>query len=144
MGIRPCDFEDMTFAQYCWAVYGWSQQQIQRQRQEWERARWQTWILTSIQLEKKDRKPMDDMRILYQEDEAYLKKFQQRHHVHFADHNNITWKSIENHFPLPMLQTHDSEDIILQFNTFLNQHNNHANTFKYECAIHQTNTNDNR
>ncbi len=83
-----------------------------------------------------------DMRILYQEDEAYLKKFQQRHHVHVADHNNITWKSIENHFPLPMLQTHDSEDIILQFNTFLNQHNNHANTFKYECAIHQTNIND--
>lgn len=61
MGIRPCDFEDMTFAQYCWAVYGWSQQQIQRQRQEWERARWQTWILTSIQLEKKDRKQMDEM-----------------------------------------------------------------------------------
>ena len=61
IGIRPCDFEDMTFAEYCWAAYGWNRMQIQKQRQEWEIGRWQTWILTSIQLEKKDRKPMNEM-----------------------------------------------------------------------------------
>lgn len=40
---------------------GWSQREILLQRQQWERTRWQTWVLTSIQLDKKDRKPMDEM-----------------------------------------------------------------------------------
>ena len=61
MGIRPCDFEDMTFAEYCWTAYGWTRMQRQKQKQEWEIGRWQTWVLTSIQLEKKDRKPMTEM-----------------------------------------------------------------------------------
>jgi len=61
MGLRPCDFEDLTPAEFFYAWAGWAKANIDRQKQEWERTRWQTWVLTCIQLEKKDRKEMVEM-----------------------------------------------------------------------------------
>ena len=61
MGMRPDDFNDLTPAEFFYAWAGWAKANRDAQRQEWERTRWQTWILTCIQLEKKDRKEMVEM-----------------------------------------------------------------------------------
>ena len=61
MGMRPDDFNDLTPAEFFYAWAGWAKANIDRQKQEWERTRWQTWVLTCIQLEKKDRKEMVEM-----------------------------------------------------------------------------------
>ena len=61
MGMRPSDFEELTPAEFFYAWVGWSKNQTDRQKQEWERTRWQTWVLTCIQMEKKDRKDMVTM-----------------------------------------------------------------------------------
>ena len=61
MGMRPCDFEDLTPAEFFYAWAGWASARISRQKEQWERTRWQTWVLTCIQLEKKDRKEMTAM-----------------------------------------------------------------------------------
>ena len=61
MGLRPDDFADLTPAEFFYAWAGWAKLSIDRQKQEWERARWQTWVLTCIQMEKKDRKEMVEM-----------------------------------------------------------------------------------
>ena len=59
--MRPDDFNDLTPAEFFYAWAGWAKANRDAQRQEWERTRWQTWILTCIQLEKKDRKEMVEM-----------------------------------------------------------------------------------
>lgn len=61
MGIRPAEFEQMTPAEFYYAWVGWSSRQVELQQQAWERTRWEAWVLTSIQLDKKDRKPMLEM-----------------------------------------------------------------------------------
>lgn len=61
MGLRPDDFVDLTPAEFFYAWAGWAKANIDRQKQEWERTRWQTWVLTCIQMDKKDRKEMVDM-----------------------------------------------------------------------------------
>lgn len=61
MGMRPCDFEDLTPAEFFYAWAGWASARIARQKEQWEQTRWQTWVLTCIQLEKKDRKEMTAM-----------------------------------------------------------------------------------
>lgn len=61
MGIRPAEFEQMTPAEFYYAWAGWSRREVEREQQAWERTRWEVWILTSIQLDKKDRKPMLEM-----------------------------------------------------------------------------------
>jgi|GEM_PF-771735 hypothetical protein len=61
MGLRPCDFEALTVAEFYYAYMGFSAQHYQQIRDTWERIRWQTWVLTSIQLERKDRKSMTEM-----------------------------------------------------------------------------------
>ena len=61
MGLRPADFEAMTAAEFYYAWVGWSSRQVELQQQAWERTRWEAWVLTSIQLDKKDRKPMHEM-----------------------------------------------------------------------------------
>ena len=53
--------EQMTVAEFYYAWVGWSSRQVELQQQAWERTRWEAWVLTSIQLEKKDRKPMCEM-----------------------------------------------------------------------------------
>lgn len=61
MGMRPAEFELMTAAEFYYAWVGWSSRQVELQQQAWERTRWEAWVLTSIQLDKKDRKPMHEM-----------------------------------------------------------------------------------
>lgn len=61
MGMRPDDFGDLTPAEFFYAYAGWATQQRARQKQQWEQLRWQTWVLTCIQLEKKDRREMTEM-----------------------------------------------------------------------------------
>ena len=61
MGMRPDDFNDLTPAEFFYAWAGWAKANRDSQKQEWERMRWQTWVLTCIQMEKKDRKEMVEM-----------------------------------------------------------------------------------
>lgn len=61
MGLRPDDFADLTPAEFFYAWAGWAKADRDAQKQEWERLRWQTWVLTCIQMEKKDRKEMTEM-----------------------------------------------------------------------------------
>lgn len=61
MHLRPADFEQMSVAEFVYAWWGWAKRQNDLQRQAWERTRWQSWILTSIQLDRKDRRPMQQM-----------------------------------------------------------------------------------
>ena len=61
MGLRPDDFGDLTPAEFFYVWAGWAKANIDRQKQEWERTRWQTWVLTCIQMDKKDRKEMVEM-----------------------------------------------------------------------------------
>jgi hypothetical protein len=61
MGLRPDDFDAMTPAEFIYAWLGWQQLEESRMRQAWERERWAVWVLTSIQLDRKDRRPMTQM-----------------------------------------------------------------------------------
>ena len=61
MGMRPDDFDDITPARFIYAWLGWMEREESRMRQAWERERWAVWILTSIQMERKDRQPMTQM-----------------------------------------------------------------------------------
>lgn len=61
MGIRPEEFEQMTPADFYYAWAGWSKCEVEREQQAWERTRWEVWVLTSVQLDRKDRKPMQEM-----------------------------------------------------------------------------------
>jgi hypothetical protein len=61
MGMRPADFDDLTPARFIYAWLGWQESEASRMRQAWERERWAVWILTSIQMERKDRQPMAQM-----------------------------------------------------------------------------------
>jgi hypothetical protein len=61
MGMRPDDFDDLTPAKFIYAWLGWQESEASRMRQAWERERWAVWILTSIQMERKDRQPMTQM-----------------------------------------------------------------------------------
>lgn len=61
MGMRPADFEQMTAAEFYYAWVGWSRREVEREQQAWERTRWEVWVLTSIQLDRKDRKPIQEM-----------------------------------------------------------------------------------
>ena len=61
MGLRPDDFADLTPAEFFYVWAGWAKANIERQKQEWERTRWQTWVLTCSWMEKKDRKEMTEM-----------------------------------------------------------------------------------
>ena len=61
MGLRPADFEQMTVAEFYYAWVGWSRREVEREQQAWERERWSVWVLTSVQLDRKDRKPMQEM-----------------------------------------------------------------------------------
>lgn len=61
MGMRPDDFYDLTPSEFFYAWAGWAKANRDAQKQEWERLRWQTWVLTCIQMEKKDRKEMVEM-----------------------------------------------------------------------------------
>lgn len=59
--MRPEDFERLTPAEFIYAWLGWSEHDQERQRQAWERERWAVWVLTSIQLDRKERRPMTEM-----------------------------------------------------------------------------------
>lgn len=61
MGLRPCDFEMMTPVEFYYAFVGFAARERMRMQEAWERTRWETWVLTSIQLEKKDRRPIMEM-----------------------------------------------------------------------------------
>jgi hypothetical protein len=61
MGMRPDDFDYITPAQFIYAWWGWMEREENLLRQAWERERWAVWILTSIQMERKDRQPMTQM-----------------------------------------------------------------------------------
>lgn len=61
MGMRADDFNDLTPAEFIYAWIGWMELQESRIREAWERKRWAVWILTSIQLDRKDRQPMTQM-----------------------------------------------------------------------------------
>ena len=61
MGMRPDDFNDLTPAEFIHAWLGWMELQEAGMRQAWERERWAVWILTTIQMERKDRLPMTQM-----------------------------------------------------------------------------------
>ena len=59
--MRPDDFNALTPAEFMYAWIGWMELQDNRIRQAWERERWAVWILTSIQMDRKDRQPMTQM-----------------------------------------------------------------------------------
>lgn len=61
MGMRPDDFNDLTPAEFVYARLGWMNLQESVMRQSWERERWSVWVLTSIQLDRKDRRDMTQM-----------------------------------------------------------------------------------
>lgn len=61
MGMRPDDFDTLTPAGFILAWIGWMELQESRIREAWERERWAVWVLTSIQMEQKHRKPMTRM-----------------------------------------------------------------------------------
>jgi hypothetical protein len=61
MGMRPCDFEDMTPAEFIYAWNGFARRKQDEERAAWERTRWQIWTLTCIQLMPKDRAEMKAM-----------------------------------------------------------------------------------
>lgn len=61
MAMRPDDFNDLTPAEFIHAWFGWMELQEAGMRQAWERERWGVWILTTIQMERKDRLPMTQM-----------------------------------------------------------------------------------
>ncbi len=50
--MRPEDFEVLTPAEFIYAWLGWSER---------ERERWAVWVLTSIQLDRKERRAMTEM-----------------------------------------------------------------------------------
>lgn len=51
----------MTPAEFYYAYLGWADLEQSRLKQAWERERWVAWVLTSIQIEKKDRCDMTAM-----------------------------------------------------------------------------------
>ncbi len=51
----------MTPAEFIYAYIAWADIEQSRTRQAWECERWAVWVLTSIQLEKKDRLSITDM-----------------------------------------------------------------------------------
>lgn len=59
--MRPEDFNALTPAEFIYAWQGYTERQTTQFRSDWERTRYQTWILCSIQLDRKDRKPMTEM-----------------------------------------------------------------------------------
>ena len=61
MGMSPLDFEILTPAEFIYAWAGWMKLEKDRIIHSWETTRWQTWVLTSIQLDRKDRKLLEDM-----------------------------------------------------------------------------------
>lgn len=61
MGMRPDDFADLTPAEFFYAWAGWAKADRDKRKEAWERTRWEVWVLTCIQLEKKDRKDMTAM-----------------------------------------------------------------------------------
>lgn len=63
MGLHPDVFESLTPAEFSYAWLGWvkRERERERERQDWERERWSVWVLTSIQLECKNQKPMVEM-----------------------------------------------------------------------------------
>lgn len=61
MGMCPDDFDALTPARFMYAWIGWMDMEENRTKQEWERQRWAVWILTSIQMDRKDRQPMSQM-----------------------------------------------------------------------------------
>lgn len=61
MGLSPSEFDALTPAQFIYSWSGWCALQRDRSRHQWEIARWQTWTLTCIQLDRKDRRPITEM-----------------------------------------------------------------------------------
>lgn len=61
MGMRPDDFNHLTPTEFVYAWFGWMELQESIMRQAWERERWSVWVLTSIQLDRKDRRAMTQM-----------------------------------------------------------------------------------
>ena len=61
MGIAPDVFDAMTPAEFVYAWTGWVEMRENDMRRAWERERWAVWILTSIQLDRKDRLPATQM-----------------------------------------------------------------------------------
>ncbi len=61
MGLSPEAFYRITPAEFIYAWLGWSELERSRGQQAWERERWAVWILTTIQLDRKDRLPMTQM-----------------------------------------------------------------------------------
>ena len=61
MGLSLSEFEALTPAQFIYAWSGWAALQRDHSRHQWEIARWQTWTLTCIQLDRKDRRPICEM-----------------------------------------------------------------------------------
>lgn len=61
MGITPETFYALTPAEFVYAWIGYADKIQTEFHQAWECTRWQAWVLTSIQLDRKDRRPMGEM-----------------------------------------------------------------------------------
>lgn len=59
--MRPEDFNALTPAEFIYAWQGYTERQTSQLRSDWECTRYQMWIFCSIQLDRKDRKPMTEM-----------------------------------------------------------------------------------
>lgn len=61
MGLAPETFDNMTVAQFMYACVGFNEREKNEFRAEWERTRWSTYFLLSIQIRPEDRKEMTQM-----------------------------------------------------------------------------------
>ena len=59
--MRAGDFEALTPAEFMYAWIGWMDLEEGRIKQAWERERWSVWVLTCIQMDRKNRQPMTQM-----------------------------------------------------------------------------------
>lgn len=61
MGLTPEVFEMMTVAEFVYASWGYAERVKEQMRSDWERERWSTYLLLSIQIDPKDRRDMIEM-----------------------------------------------------------------------------------
>ncbi|MFI3299258.1 MAG: hypothetical protein R3Y49_05605 [Rikenellaceae bacterium] len=70
IGLSSEEFNTLTPVEFYYAYLGWADLEHSRLKQAWERDRWVAWVLTSIQIEKKDRCDMTAMYPLPWEDKT--------------------------------------------------------------------------
>lgn len=61
MGMRPDDFWDCTTREFFAKMKGYQERELLRERSDWERTRWATWVLLNIQLGKENKISLEEL-----------------------------------------------------------------------------------